>query len=410
MSRPPMEIRSADALRAEIDAGHAITARVLHHVDLSDIDSLEDVDLDGALFLNCAFRDHEQRAMVERRGALVFPSLGNLPFEPYRGSLYTAAELLEGYDEGGYTATRDFRIYAHFDRARNSNFGPSVRESLAERLHDHAIDHELQRFVARHTNRAVVGIMGGHNMSRRDPYYARVVRLGRELTREGYLVATGGGPGIMEAGNLGAYLANFDSPDVVDATLEILAQAPTYSGGKAEGTPEYLTGIREFLRVGWEAREALASPEFAARFGRRGDPGQSLAIPTWFYGHEPTNLFCDNVAKYFSNGIREDILLAISRGGVVFAPGSAGTLQEVFMDLAQNHYATFVDRSPMVFLGSERFHDVYDLIRGFVQRRDMEEAYGDLIAMFDDEHDVVAFLKDNPPRRRPPHVPLYDLV
>ena len=39
---------------------------------------------------------------------------------------------------------------------------------------------------------------------------------------------------------------------------------------------------------------------------------QSLGVPTWFYGHEPTNLFATHVAKYFANSIREDGLLAIA--------------------------------------------------------------------------------------------------
>ena len=33
---------------------------------------------------------------------------------------------------------------------------------------------------------------------------------------------------------------------------------------------------------------------------------RSLGIPTWFYGHEPPNVFCDGIGKYFSNAIRED--------------------------------------------------------------------------------------------------------
>ena len=54
-------------------------------------------------------------------------------------------------------------------------------------------------------------------------------------------------------------------------------------------------------------------------------PGPSLAVPTWFYGHEPSNLFASHIAKYFSNSIREDTLLAVALYGIVFAPGSAGT-------------------------------------------------------------------------------------
>lgn len=49
--------------------------------------------------------------------------------------------------------------------------------------------------------------------------------------------------------------------------------------------------------------------------------GRSLSIPTWFYGHEPTNVFATEIAKYFSNALREDTLLHRCGGGVVFLPG-----------------------------------------------------------------------------------------
>jgi predicted Rossmann-fold nucleotide-binding protein len=49
--------------------------------------------------------------------------------------------------------------------------------------------------------------------------------------------------------------------------------------------------------------------------------------------------------------MREDILLTIAKGGIIYSPGSAGTLQEIFQDAAQNHYKTVGLSSPMVFLG-----------------------------------------------------------
>lgn len=80
------------------------------------------------------------------------------------------------------------------------------------------------------------------------------------------------------------------------------------------------------------------------------DRGESLAVPTWFYGHEPPTPFATHIAKYFSNSLREDGLLAVAIDGVVFAPGWAGTMQEVFQEAAQNYYRVFHDRfSPMAF-------------------------------------------------------------
>jgi hypothetical protein len=52
-------------------------------------------------------------------------------------------------------------------------------------------------------------------------------------------------------------------------------------------------------------------------------PGESLAIPTWLYGHEPTTALATQVAKYFQNSVREDRLLAVATHGP--APATAGS-------------------------------------------------------------------------------------
>ncbi len=62
---------------------------------------------------------------------------------------------------------------------------------------------------------------------------------------------------------------------------------------------------------------------------------KSIGIPTWLYGHEPPAPFATHIAKYFANSVREDGLLTIAKHGVIFAPGSAGTTQEIFQDATQ---------------------------------------------------------------------------
>ena len=66
---------------------------------------------------------------------------------------------------------------------------------------------------------------------------------------------------------------------------------------------------------------------------------ESLGIPTWHYGHEPPNPFATAIAKYFRNATREAILLEVCNAGIVFLPGAAGTVQEVFQDACENYYA-----------------------------------------------------------------------
>lgn len=49
-----------------------------------------------------------------------------------------------------------------------------------------------------------VAIFGSARLSKKSPYYKEARKLGKLLAKEGFTVITGGGPGIMEAANLGA--------------------------------------------------------------------------------------------------------------------------------------------------------------------------------------------------------------
>lgn len=51
-----------------------------------------------------------------------------------------------------------------------------------------------------------VSIFGSARTKPEHKYYKLATEIGRELVKEGYGVITGGGPGIMEAGNRGAHL------------------------------------------------------------------------------------------------------------------------------------------------------------------------------------------------------------
>ncbi len=168
--------------------------------------------------------------------------------------------------------------------------------------------------------------MGGHAMARGTAAYAGAARLGRELARAGFTVATGGGPGAMEAANLGAYAAPFDD-GMLDEALLLLAEVTSF-------TPS----ITDWARSAFEVRERWP----------RG--GASVGIPTWFYGHEPPNAFAAHIAKYFANATREDGLLARCDAGVVFLPGAAGTVQEIFDNATPNYYESRGEPTPMVLV------------------------------------------------------------
>ena len=207
-------------------------------------------------------------------------------------------------------------------------------------------------------------------MKRTSPAYRNVVHIAYALTQKGYFVATGGGPGAMEAGNLGAWLANYPE-ESIDKAIHILSQESDFT------THLYLT-------TGKEVRNLFP------------DGCDSLAIPTWFYGHEPTNQFASHIAKYFANSIREDVLLAIATSGVIFAPGSAGTIQEIFMDAAQNHYGSFKVVSPMVFFGKD-FWTTENPVYPLLKQLSATKQYGSLLTISDSVQEIVAYISSREP-------------
>jgi predicted Rossmann-fold nucleotide-binding protein len=283
-------------------------------VDLTERgDALARCDVAGASFLGCLFAEGDAKR-VEARGALVFPPIPRVPVDPYRSALYTAPEL---YDDDAYPASLDARAYAW-------SRGPQDQEALLARaLHDHAIDQALAEWVRPHR---LVGVMGGHQVQRDDPRYADAARLGRLLAAS-HVVTTGGGPGAMEAANLGARLADLPAPELDDA-LERLGEVP---------------GFRPSVGA-W----ADAAFEVLDRHPGR---TESLGIPTWHYGHEPPNAFATAIAKYFRNATREAILVQVCDAGIVFLPGAGGTVQEVFQDGCENFYADESSVAPMVLVG-----------------------------------------------------------
>jgi hypothetical protein len=93
-------------------------------------------------------------------------------------------------------------------------------------LHDHAITTELDDATSDLDPRAIVGIMGGHAALRGEEIYRAAAGLGGSLTAAGRTILTGGGPGAMEAANLGAYLSPW--PGALEDVLMIMTRAPGY--------------------------------------------------------------------------------------------------------------------------------------------------------------------------------------
>lgn len=336
---------------ADFDALIAGGAKSMHGWHFQSVDlhersaALVALQASGAVFMGCRF-DSGLEDLLRGRGALIFPALPDLPFNAYRGHLYTGAELFAGISAAEYEQVPDARIYNW-----SLQPGPALHSTLATAMHDHAITDALDDFLA-HQSAPMVGVMGGHAAARGTAAYAQAAELGRTLTNAGFLVATGGGPGAMEAANLGAYLSTYDAGTLESALLSLAA------------VPGFRPSVTEW------ARAAMTVVE------RYPDGAPSLGIPTWYYGHEPANVFASAIAKYFTNALREAILLDRSRGGIVFLPGAAGTVQEVFQDACENYYAAEGAVAPMVLVGRKYWEEevpVVPLLQALAKGRIMAD-------------------------------------
>jgi predicted Rossmann-fold nucleotide-binding protein len=362
VTRRVIEIES----RAEFDAHLRTTQRLngwfVQSVDLTErTDALLNVDPRGAVFLGCLFAPTVEHHL-RRSGALLFPRLPDLPFDPYRTRPYDAAEL---YGSQDYVQSPDAAVYAW----SHSRAGRSLTANLGATLHDHAITDALDDATSEVDRRSIVGIMGGHGLPRGDQTYRAAAELGASLTLAGRTVLTGGGPGAMEAANLGAYLSSW--PDSLDDALMIMTPPLDY-------WPSVDAWAQSAFRV--RARWPIASA------------GRSLSIPTWFYGHEPTNVFATEIAKYFSNALREDMLLHRCGGGVVYLPGQAGTVQEIFQAVTENFYAADPSLiAPLILIGREYWTDVYPAWP-LLQRLAADRQMANSIFCVDDVKEVIDLL------------------
>ena len=288
------------------------------------------------------------------------------PFSTYPKSLYTSKMLYEGYDyhdESTFETCYDTRVYRGY--MSFGQRGQDVRETLARSLHDHFITHHLYKLLDQYDEKMVIGVMGGHARRRDDSQYRQIVYLSKRLTEMGRLMITGGGPGAMEATHLGAYMAGRTDEEVEEA-LAMMMPAPTYKD-------------EVWLRRSFEVME-----RFPLTSGYR-----SLAIPTYFYGHEPTAPFATDIAKYFDNSVREDGIVTVAKGGIIYTPGSAGTMQEIFQDAGQNHYKTEGYASPMIFMGKDyytHYMPAYAMLKDFSDRGIFKNM---LLTISDDNDEII---------------------
>jgi predicted Rossmann-fold nucleotide-binding protein len=290
-------------------------------------------------------------------------------YSPGRDSLYTVDELMVGYESGAPMQSLDARLAAHVQAC---GIPPDdVDEAIAQVVHDQGIGQAMRAYVAASVadGRHVVGVMGGASTPRDAPAYRVAAATAKAMSEAGFLVATGGGLGIMEAGNLGAYFAGRPDEDLY-AAIDDLKQCPIYRGNEAA-----YFDIARLISAG----EPAGAP--------------SLAVATWRYDDEPISQFATHIAKLFQNSVREDGLVSIADGGIAYFEGGFGTLREIFQDLAQNGSVTPSRQMAMVFVGSAAYGQpgsAFHLARSLAGRA--AARFDNLITLADSASEVVAAL------------------
>lgn len=174
-----------------------------------------------------------------------------------------------------------------------------------------------------------VSVFGSARVREGHPYYDLAVKISHKIAEAGYGVITGGGPGIMEAGNKGANLA----------------------GGTSVG----------------------------------------LNIDLPFEQHDNPYIDDDKSLDFDYFFVRKVMFVKYSQGFVVM-PGGFGTLDEFFeaLTLIQTHK---IHTFPIILVGTEFWKGLMDWIKNtLVEAGNISEKDLDLIKLVDTEDEVVEII------------------
>ncbi|TRZ45308.1 TIGR00730 family Rossman fold protein [Robertkochia solimangrovi] len=175
-----------------------------------------------------------------------------------------------------------------------------------------------------------VSIFGSARTKPEHEYYKLAERIASKIVESGYGIITGGGPGIMEAGNKGAHLA----------------------GGTSVG----------------------------------------LNIDLPFEQHDNPYIDSDKNLDFDYFFVRKVMFVKYSQGFVVM-PGGFGTLDELFeaITLIQTHK---IGKFPIILVGTEFWGGLIDWIRKTLQDEHKNISPGDLdlISLVDTEDEVIEVL------------------
>ena len=174
-----------------------------------------------------------------------------------------------------------------------------------------------------------VSIFGSARTKPQDTYYLLAEKIAKRIVESGYGVITGGGPGIMEAGNKGAHLG----------------------GGTSVG----------------------------------------LNIELPFEQHDNPYIDSDKNLDFDYFFVRKVMFVKYSQGFVVM-PGGFGTLDELFeaITLIQTHK---IEKFPIILVGAQFWKGLFDWIKTtLITQGNISEKDLDLIHIVDNEDEVINIL------------------
>ena len=204
---------------------------------------------------------------------------------------------------GGDTAWRMFKIMAEFADGfdRMEKFGPCV------------------------------SIFGSARTKEENPYYRLTEKIAEKLVKEGYGVITGGGPGIMEAGNRGAHKAK----------------------------------------------------------------GKSVGLHIVLPHEEGANKYVDhNKIFFFRYFFARKVMFTKYAQAFIYMPGGFGTMDELFEILTLVQTGK-IDRVPIILVGKAYWSGLIDWIKGtmLAQEHNINAKDLDLFHITDDPDEVAKVIK-----------------
>ena len=122
----PDEIESTAELLSHLER-RSLAGLTLQGVSLIGAD-LSGVDLTNSLFVGCEMSD-EQAEMVVEGGGQVVPVFADTPYPTQPSQLYTADDMMAGFDVNGFATMYDAVVYKHY--IEHGGATPDLREALA---------------------------------------------------------------------------------------------------------------------------------------------------------------------------------------------------------------------------------------------------------------------------------------